>query len=138
MQIFLDGGFLMVFLFVLTTSCENTLTILCILRRLKMPFPETFNYFTLRHHTIIPEYSHTATKISCFTTDLVYSICSYCDYAYITHFSGNISPQELKNIYVVTKDKYFSIRSYQPAGREKAHFGIVRYSNKVYKLTIAR
>lgn len=45
----------------------------------------------------LPEYSHLATEISCFTTDLVYSMCSYCDYAYITHFSGNTtSLQELK------------------------------------------
>lgn len=77
-----------------------------------MPFLEIFNSFTLCQHTIIPEYSHSATEISCFTNDLVYSICSYCYYAYITHFSGNISPQELKNMYVRTEDKYFSIRSY--------------------------
>lgn len=94
-----------------------------------MPFLEIFNYFTLHQYTIIPEYSHPATEISCFTNDLVYSIRSYYYYAYITHFSGNISPQELINIYVITKDKYFSMRSYQPAETQKAPFGIVRYSN---------
>lgn len=45
----------------------------------------------------LPEYSHLATELSCFTTDLVYSMCSYCDYAYIPHFSGNkTSLQELR------------------------------------------